>query len=203
MAFIYTLEHPLTREIRYVGVTIQNPIKRLYSHCASLEKSNNRRTTWVKSLKKKGLRPVIQVIEEVLDDERYHWETFWIEQLKNWGFRLVNTSMKGSGGTTYVKKQKYRHTEEAKRKISIANSLPRDQAWILNSAKANKKAIVQYTLQGDFVRHFDSATDAALFLGDISKKKNITTVLKGRRHFAYGYVWRYKNTELQDKEPVG
>ena len=50
-----------------------------------------------------------------------------------------------------------------------------------------KKPILQFTLDGEFVREWPSASD-------VSKEvqSNIVTCLKGRYKTAYGFVWKYK-----------
>lgn len=62
--FIYTLENPETHEIRYIGKT--NKInKRLNQHL--YEASSKRRSyknSWIKSLKKEGIVPVINIIDD-------------------------------------------------------------------------------------------------------------------------------------------
>ena len=51
----------------------------------------------------------------------------------------------------------------------------------------HKKAILQYTLDGEFVREWNSASD-------VGKKvsNNIRRCLRGRNKTAYGYIWKYK-----------
>jgi hypothetical protein len=204
MAYIYTLEHPVNSEIRYIGVTIRTLQSRLYDHCSSyyLKKVNNRRATWIKSLKKQNLKPIIKLLDEVPYDKRYETEMFYIEQFKQWGFDLVNSTKGGSGGTTYVR-PKFYHKEETKLKISKANTRSHSTEWIANAAKGAFKPITQYTLDGIILKNWDSTTTAALALGDINYKKNISSCLRGLRNHAYGFKWEYKTIDLQDKEPVG
>ena len=53
-----------------------------------------------------------------------------------------------------------------------------------------KKPILQYTLDGEFVREWPCAAD-------VGKKasRNISNCLKGRQKTACGYIWKYKNEE--------
>jgi len=92
--FIYTLNDPETNEVRYVGKS-DNPKKRLYMHL--WRESKTHKSSWIKSLKNKGLTPLIEVLDEVpLDDWRF-WEMYWIAQLKVWGCDLVNHTEGGEG----------------------------------------------------------------------------------------------------------
>ena len=52
---------------------------------------------------------------------------------------------------------------------------------------SNKKPILQYTLNGEFVREWPSATDVGKEV-----KNNICHCLKGDYKTAYGYKWFYK-----------
>ena len=63
--------------------------------------------------------------------------------------------------------------------------------WIThkdNCRKSNNKPILQYTLDGEFVREWECAAD-------VGKKVNdaICKCLKGKHKTAYGYKWVYKN----------
>ena len=63
--------------------------------------------------------------------------------------------------------------------------------WIThrdNNRKSHNKPILQYKLDGEFVREWDSTTA-------VGKEvvKGINHCLKGRNKTAYGYVWKYKN----------
>lgn len=69
--FIYSLAHPLTDEIRYVGKA--NDIKdRFRSHLHAKDYSH--KSSWVKSLKNDGLIPKIEILDEVPMSEWEFWE---------------------------------------------------------------------------------------------------------------------------------
>lgn len=92
---IYTLAHPLTGEIRYIGKTVQKLKYRLTQHLT--EKSNHKRANWIKSLKKQNLKPMIESLEECSWEESSTREIYWISQFKTWGFRLTNLTEGGDG----------------------------------------------------------------------------------------------------------
>ena len=63
--------------------------------------------------------------------------------------------------------------------------------WITrkdNNRKSHNKPILQYTLDGEFVREWPSATDVGKKV-----KSSICECLKGKQKTAYGYIWKYKN----------
>lgn len=96
--YIYTLEHPITEEIRYVGKT-KNPKMRFHNHCNKLHNEKSHKRNWINKLKKEGLKPKMKILDEVLESEWKFWERFWINQLKQWNFNLVNHTSGGDGLT--------------------------------------------------------------------------------------------------------
>jgi hypothetical protein len=202
MAYIYTLEDPTTNEIKYVGVTTRSLKKRWYDHCSNyyLKKVNHKTATWIKSLKVNNLKPIIKLLAIVEDNNRYEEEIFYISLLKSWGFNLKNHTEGGSGGI-FIKRKPFKHAEETKKRISIANKKPHSTDWIKNAADSHCKPIIKLDLNNNFIKEYKSATEAALELGDISKKKNISSVLRGVRKSAYDFKWKFKeNIESKDKE---
>ena len=62
--------------------------------------------------------------------------------------------------------------------------------WITNRdnvRKSKNKPILQYTMEGEFVREWDCANDVGR-----KASVNIYYCLKGRYKSAYGYIWKYK-----------
>ena len=120
MVNIYSLSDPITGEIRYVGKTKNFTIRR-YAH-RSKQKYSTYCTNWITSLLSKGLKPIMEILDEVEEKEWCFWEQYWISQCKAWGFRLTNLT---EGGTNFSKKD---------------TPLP-----------SNTKTICRYTLLGDFL----------------------------------------------------
>lgn len=109
---IYSLNCPVTGDVRYVGKT--NDIqRRLSHHCSHQNKTYN--GNWIKSLLTKGLKPKIEVIDEVPNSDWKFWECHYISLYKSWGFNLTNGTIGGEGLIGY------KPTEEHKRKIGEAN----------------------------------------------------------------------------------
>lgn len=95
---IYTLEDPITNEIRYIGKT-KNPKMRFQNHMNKKHNEKSHKTNWIESLKKNGLKPLMVILDEVEEDNWIYWERFWIQQFKVWGFNLVNHTSGGDGLT--------------------------------------------------------------------------------------------------------
>jgi len=112
---IYTIEHPITNEVKYVGKTVQNLKNRLSRHISKAKKSKSTPLDcWILSLLKKDLKPNIVLLENVEDENWQFWEIFWISQFKTWNFNLKNSTPGGEGMYNGFK-----HSEETKKKISI------------------------------------------------------------------------------------
>lgn len=57
-------------------------------------------------------------------------------------------------------------------------------------AQKNKKAVLQYDLNGNFLKEWASASDVQKKLG--YKRTNITNCCNGKQKTSNGFVWRYK-----------
>lgn len=123
--YFYVLKDPTTKEIRYVGKTI-NPSTRLYQHTIASKLTKTHKCCWIKSLKGD---PIFQVIYKELCTVE---ESFKIEKmlLKKLGkrYKLTNSPNNLSG------------------------------AWKMG------KLVYQYSLEGDFIKTFENATQASEIL---------------------------------------
>lgn len=137
--FIYSLEDPKTKEIRYVGKTVQKLEKRLIAHIYESKHKKNHKCNWINKLNKNGNNPIIRLIDIVSDDDWEFWEIYWIEQFKAWGFDLVNNTPGGEG---------YSHSEKTKEKIRQANSGKNHYFYGKNHSKESKKKISK-SLEGN------------------------------------------------------
>lgn len=68
------------------------------------------------------------------------------------------------------------------------NSLTKED--IIARASKCKKPIIQHNLDGEFIREWESATDAASFYN--INKVNITKCCLGKNKTSNGYIWKYK-----------
>jgi group I intron endonuclease len=95
-AFIYALLDPLTREVRYIGKA-DNPKARLANHLAEANKRNNHRTRWLRSVMNHGMKPILEILDEVPQHEWPSWEAAYIEFFLEQGCKLVNGTRGGEG----------------------------------------------------------------------------------------------------------
>lgn len=96
--YIYTLTDPITNKIRYIGKT-NNISQRYKAHLNKARKHQIHKANWIKYLKDKGLKPIIEIIDIVLIKDWIFWETYWISQFKTWGYDLINYTNGGEGCT--------------------------------------------------------------------------------------------------------
>lgn len=127
---IYTLSEPDTGLVRYVGLTSDYKGRmRAHFKCTKRYRVND----WIKSVKKKGLLPVHEIIDTAngLEEARKK-EIEYVKLFKSVGAILTNLTAGGEGTKGYKPSEEtrrkiseavkgFKHTEEAKRKISEAS----------------------------------------------------------------------------------
>lgn len=92
--FIYALIDPDTQDIRYVGKSIR-PRDRLTNHLN--EKSPCHRTHWLQSLRRRGLRPILRLLDVLpLSGNWQAAERDWIARARE-AWPLVNSTDGGDG----------------------------------------------------------------------------------------------------------
>lgn len=173
---IYTLEDPDTNEIRYVGKTIKSLSNRLTHHIYSCKRENNHRTNWIKSIFKKGKKPIIKMIDFCPWDESQKLEMFWISKFKEQGFNLVNMSDGGEGNIGL------KLSEEVKENLILAVS----------------KKIYQYDLDGNFIKEYKNAVEASKEL-NLKHSSKINAAARGDRCMSAKFLWSYKRHEFLEK----
>lgn len=130
MVYIYTLSHPITNEVRYVGKTIN--IKRRYKQHL-YDKRTTHKANWIQSLRKKGLKPVLTIVE-ICEENWQEREVFWISQFDNL------TNFLPGGGVDYKKVT----TKETRKKISsklIGRNLSEEHKKSIGSSLSKKVSI--------------------------------------------------------------
>ena len=198
---IYTLSCPITNDIRYIGRTQDTLSSRLSKHIYERNKNKNHRCHWINNLYKQNLKPKIELIESTDDIKLFFLlETYWIYQFKAWGFNLVNETFGGEGSIGY------KHTPETllKLKIYYLNNkkvlkpkkilMSKEEKRIFQSNKMSIP-ILQYSLEGDFIKEWKSITLAAKYYKVWVLA--IIFALKNNNKKSVGFLWRYKENEVK------
>ena len=173
MAYIYTITN-LINNNQYVGKTSKpNPYDRWKQHLQlarsfdNLQENNSALSMPIlHAICKHGADNFkFRVIEECKDDNVSERETYWIQQLGTYGNGGYNATLGGEG----VKKAK--------------------KDW---ANHPHSKAVSCYTLEGEWVRNYDSKGLAADDVGNGKGSSPINFCIKGKTFQAFGYRWSWK-----------
>lgn len=111
--FLYTLSDPETGKVRYIGKS-DNPFKRFARH---LHKEGGcHKSNWVLELRSRGLKPTMELLDEVPYSQWEFWEREYIRVFRAIGFSLVNITDGGDGNGGY------KYTEEVRAKMSASHT---------------------------------------------------------------------------------
>ena len=85
---IYILKDPISKEIRYIGLTRVSLEHRLHLHLKENVKGLTHKINWIKSLKQQNLKPIIEEIDSSSDlEELCKKEIYWIQYYLKKGFK--------------------------------------------------------------------------------------------------------------------
>lgn len=187
---IYTLTDPRTNKIRYVGKA-NNVSQRYKAHLNRARKHQIHKKNWIESLKREGLKPIIDVIDIVPINEWIFWETYWISQIKTWGYDLINYT-NGGDGCTFGNQTSFKkghkswlgktHSEETKKLIGDNNAFK-------GKASVNRRKVIQKDLNGVILKIWNSILEAEIETKSSSSK--IVSCCKGNRKTHNKFKWEY------------
>lgn len=92
---IYALIDPITNVVKYIGKS-NDPIRRLKDHISDWRSAEKDRLLWLRGLKEKGLKPILEIIEEVDMNVWKDREVHWISYYRSIG-GLLNVKNGGQG----------------------------------------------------------------------------------------------------------
>jgi hypothetical protein len=161
--YIYTLSDPSNMEVRYIGKT-GNIKNRYISHISNSKHLTSYLGNWIKHLLNKGLKPVINIIEECDESNWIEREIYHIKSFKDAGFDLINYSKGGNEPPNKIDKNLKKF-----RKI------------------VNKNGIIKYEVRRSFNNEvyslgtFDNEQDAIKTFDEF--KSNLDKHIKPKRKF--------------------
>jgi hypothetical protein len=203
---IYTLNDPLTNEVKYVGRTIQKLSDRLRKHINIIygKKGDTKRKNWFLELNNNNLIPTINLIDVAYSKEDANLlEIKYISFYKEKGLDLLNMTIGGSGSYGY------KHSEETLNKLKgktfsdeAKNNMSKSQkeVWMKKTdeekldniiSQKNRKTILQFDLENNLINEFLSLRQIERDLGYF--RANIVPCIQGKFQQAYGYIWKYKD----------
>ena len=190
---IYVLIDPRTNQVRYVGKA-NNISERYKAHLNRARKHQIHKKNWIASLKREGLKPIIEIIDVVPINDWILWETYWISQFKAWGFELINYT-NGGDGCTFGNQTSFKkghkswsgktHSDETKKLISQNN-------WQKGKKSFNRRKVVQKTLDGEQIKIWDCILDAEK--GTKSSSSKIVLCCNNERKTHNKFKWEYYKT---------
>jgi group I intron endonuclease len=173
MAYIYSITNLINKN-QYVGKTSKpNPYDRWKQHLQlarsidNLQENNSAHSMPIlRAICKHGAENFkFRVIEECKDDNVSEREIYWIEKLGTYGSGGYNATFGGDG----VKRAK--------------------KDW---ANHPHSKPVSCYTLEGEWVRDYDSVGLAVDDVGNGKGKSPINFCIKGKTFQAFGYRWNWK-----------
>lgn len=194
--FIYVLKEPDTGEIRYVGKS-DNPKQRFGLHLRNRGRSH--KIHWIQNLLSKGLKPDLEIIDEVSFEEWEQWEVAWIEYFRELGSQLTNTSPGGGGSGLLGEKHPMfgkHHSESSKQKMSVSANVRqiseegrqalRDRKF---SSERNEKISRSAKGKPKSPAHVEAARQGRLTLGEIKYQKILQLQSEGKTQTEIGKLF--------------
>lgn len=182
---------------RYVGITSQKPEYRW--NYGNAYAGNKHFTAAIQKYGWDGFEHI--VLHDLLSEEdakkiERKLISAWNTQYKKYGY---NITAGGEGGTGYVPSKELRQRwsemrtgtkrpDETKRKLAEASRRTYEKKRI-PLAEAKYKPVNMYTMDGTFIKRFDSIVAAMSELG--IKRGHISAVCTGKRKSCAGYYWQY------------
>ena len=211
MAYIYKITNDINQKI-YIGKTEFSIEKRFKEHCSDAFRKKNEKRPLYAAMRKYGIEHFyIELIEETNQPEER--EVYWIEQYRS--FKNGYNATKGGDGKRYVDYDLVIATYNELKSINqTAKNLSLDASTVSKilhannikiltqqeaAKKFNKKPIIMLDLQHNFIKIFNSATDAAKYLIENNQIKceistarsHISAVCNNKRKTAYNYIWKF------------
>lgn len=210
---IYCYTSPSNK--KYVGQTYEESRRRSrwknlkYKYGGGLKLENARKKYGPENFTYTVLETVFaetkKELVKLLDDR----EIFWISELDTYKNGYNSTI---GGRDTYSEKRSEshfdkKHTDETKQYLSEINKQRwKDSPWSLNKLQEGcikywSTNILQYDLNGDFIKEWNSAEEAAKELNIDSS--SIRKCCRGEKKHAYHFVWKNKTENYSKKIETG
>lgn len=217
MGYIYCIIN-LINEKKYVGKTTYSITKRFQEHCRDSKKERCERRPLYDAMNKYGIENfVVKELIECPNDELDSYEKMYIEKLQTYGHNDYNATKGGDGsilfdydkiiktyalgGTMTECAAKMHCSVDTVKKVLTINNIP-----IRHNRRgccSDPKKVEQYSLEGVFIKEWESITLAAHWLVDNSYaktynsgvKQKIRLCMRGKNKTAYKFIWKFPQEE--------
>jgi len=173
--YVYALYSPFNAECFYVGLTT-NVEERMLQHMRTDDCGNPAKKKIIDSFKVQNRKPLLEILWTYTCgiETANKYEMYWIEKKRSEGAKLVNILKGGIIPPSYKGKKA---SPKLKQKLIEAST--------------QKKAVAQYTKQGELVQEFIGVREAWRQTG--IDHRSIAQVAGGSkiRKSAGGYLWKY------------
>ena len=156
----------------YVGKT-NNPTKRKLNHKTMF-----------------GVNIHLEIIDEIPEGEWKFWEKHYISLFRSWGFKLEYKKDGGNGPGAFPEESKMKLSKLLKGRVCPNKGKKfKNVASKKNVGRKNKYIIMQYDLDGNFIRRWFRPKDLLEHFNDFA---GIRSVCVGIQKTAYGYLWSWE-----------
>lgn len=173
--FIYVLIDPETQRVRYVGKS-NEPQKRLRAHIR--DQSNTYKGHWLTSLRNRGLKPLMHIIEETPFEGWEEREQYWIRYHIEHGHPLTNTFFSCEGVGVIPPETRAKISVKAKNR----RASPETRAKMSAARKGVKRAPMSEQGRRNVANNFKGRNHTAEIKSRIAAAHKGNTYAKGRRH---------------------
>lgn len=220
---IYKVTNLVNKKL-YIGLTTKSLEERRREHIKQV--NNDSQLAFHRAIRKYGLDNFIWEVIDKADNknELCNKEMYWIGYYKTYTHlddsHGYNMTIGGEGAMGRIHSDETRkimsekkqgvfdgennpmygkkHTEETANKIRKAL-----KGKGAGGKNPRARAIVQLTLDGDFVAEHSNAKEVAVNMFNAVNGTNILQCCRGRRRTAYGFIWAYKSDyESYSKEQI-
>lgn len=219
MACVYKIENKITGKI-YIGSTVDF-VRRKSEHFGELKRKTHSSKKMQSDYDEYGEKSlVMSVIEECADDIRLDREQYYIDlyDAANKGYNTSDSAYFSKAGFCTMEKNGEdnpfygkHHSEETRQKLRDAwertrtdrsgwkhkeETIQKMSAKSVRGKNQNATHVLQYDLDGNFIKEWDCMQDAADFY-NMKSKSSISNCCRAnaKKHLCYsaakGFVWKY------------
>lgn len=211
MGYIYCITN-LINEKKYVGKTTYSVTKRFKEHCRDSQKERCEKRPLYNAMNKYGVENfIVEELIECPNEELDSYEVMYIDKLETY-YKGYNATIGGdgsilfdynkiieiykSGGTIIDCASKMQCSTDTVKKVLTINNIP--IRHIRSGCCSEPKKVKQYSLNGTFIKEWDSITLAAHWLVDNGYaktynggvKQKIGLCMSGKNKTAYKFIWK-------------